>query len=149
MVARPLLSGCIALALSACMLTGPSEQDELRYNRARWEARRPATYEFVFQRMCYCLPTETTPKRVTVVKGRISSVVDLQTGEPVTSERSLALSIEDLFVEVESALERGVDRVSVRYHPVLGYPISIHINNHVQVIDEIVTFTAKDVRAVL
>lgn len=149
MVPRPLLLACISLVFSACTPTEPSSTDVLDFNRARWEAHRPAMYEFVFQRMCECLPAETTPKRVTVQQGYIVSVADLQTGEPIISGRHAALSIEELFEEIESALNRGVDRVSVRYHPTLGYPMSIHINNHAKVIDEIATFTARDVRALL
>lgn len=148
MVARSLLSGCITLALSACVSTEPSEQDELQLNRERWEARRADTYEFAFRRSCECTPLATTPMRITVEEGRIRSVVDQRTGEDITSEQHFALGIEELFATIEDALNRRADQVSVRYHRDLGYPKSIAIDYIRQRADDEVFFTVDEVRAI-
>ena len=98
---------CLCMFLSGCVPTGPSEFDELRRNQERWQARQPATYEFVFQRSCECLPTATVPLLITVHERQIRSVVKQQTGEPVSAEVYQAKRIEDLFAIVEEALEQG------------------------------------------
>jgi hypothetical protein len=60
----------------------------------------------------------------------------------------LAMSIEELFTTIEEALHRGADSISVRYHPALGYPMSIFIDYYKQAADDEFIVSVKDVRAV-
>jgi hypothetical protein len=135
--------------LAACLPTAPSGRDELRHNLGRWEARQPAAYEFVFQRSsCECLPEWTVPLRITVREGRITSVVDLSTGEAGSAEAHRAMSIDDLFSTIERAFDQGAYRVSVSYDRELGHPTSVFLDYGREGVDDEVAFSVGDLRAV-
>lgn len=142
-------SGWIFLLLVACLPTGPSTRDDFLRNRQRWEERRPAAYEFVFQRSsCECLPERTIPMQVTVREGRIDSVVELQTGEPISAETHGALRIDDLFALIQQAIDQGAYRISVSYDRDLGYPTSIVLDHDAQIADDEIEFSSRELRAV-
>jgi hypothetical protein len=140
---------CAASLLSACSPTGVSDGDELQRNRERWEALRPASYEFSFQRSsCECLPEWTLPLRVTVEGGEIISVIDLQSGELVSAEATQALTISDLFELVQGALAQDAYQLLVTYDRSLGYPTFIRIDRHPQSVDDEVAISSGEFRAV-
>jgi hypothetical protein len=140
---------CLCVLLAGCLPTGPSDWDELRRSQERWQARQPTTYAFVFQRSCgECLPEATVPLLITVHERQIRSVVNQQTGEPVSAEVYQPKRIEDLFAIVEAVLEQGAYRMSVSYDRNLGYPTSIFINYDRQMVDDEIGYSARELHAV-
>jgi hypothetical protein len=113
------------------MPTSPSQEDAYRRNRERWEALRPAAYEFVFQRLlCECLPGWTVPMRVPVREGPVQSIRAVQGDEVIPATPGLALSIEEIFDFIGRSIDQGALEVDVKYDRKLGYPSSTYINEH-------------------
>lgn len=97
---------------------------------ARWEARRPAAYSFVFQRVCFCLDTELVPIRLTVRNGRVVDGVP-DGGTEVTGPDDPLVprypTIDDLHRSLVRARQRGAT-FEVEYHPQWPVPVSAYID---------------------
>ena len=140
---------CICWVASGCLPTSPSEEDDFLRNRELWEASRPTTYEFIFQRSsCECLPEWTIAMKIVVNEGQIQSVASLSSGEEISGVTHRAQTIGELFAEIERALDQGAYHVDVTYDRQLGYPTSIFINQDQQHVDDEVSYTARDLRVV-
>lgn len=137
----------IAVLLAGCLPTGSDELRELERNRARWAASAPTTYEFVFQRSCECLPEYTAPMRVTVRAGIVQSVVDVQSGQEVSPSTHGPMTIEEIFAEIESALDSRAHRVEVSYHRALGYPMAVFIDHDERMADDEIYYAASELRS--
>lgn len=140
----PALSALMLLA--GCTSTDPrAGQDALASARARWASAGPADYAMTEARQWYC-PTQPElrgPFRVTVRGGAVvGAILD---GEAVPADR--ALSAEDLFEQVERASARRADRVDVTYHPTLGYPTSLQMDQDVREVHDDMGYTVRDVSA--
>lgn len=136
------------LLLQSCLPTGVSDAEDLSRHRSLWERQGPPAYEFIYQRMCECLPEHTMPMKINVREGQIRSVLNGHTGEELDPESHRALRIEELFALVQDALERGAHRVDVTYDPHYGYPVSIFVDDHPRMVDDEFQITAKDLRPV-
>jgi hypothetical protein len=103
-----------------------------------WEEAGLVSYTYVYQRSCYCLPEDTTPKVVEVVDGVVISVDD------VSGNDDNIPTIEGLFEEIQRAIDsnpfRAIEsnafRVDVQYDAELGYPLSIYIDYEEFIADE-------------
>jgi hypothetical protein len=82
------------------------------------------------------------PVRVTVRDRDVQSVIDIQTGEPVTTELYHAMTVEQLFAVVADALEQNAHRVTVDYDLYWGYPRSIFIDYDREAVDDELSITA-------
>lgn len=146
------LASAITLLTLNCSLFGPDGPQEerqsfLRHARDQWAANGPASYEYTLAFTCgECPPEWTHLLRIRVEAGEVVSVFDLSTGTPVDpSERSL--TIDQLFEVIQNAVQEDVYRLAVKYHPDLGYPVSIAIDSDSRVVDDEVGYSITDLEA--
>jgi hypothetical protein len=130
------------ILLAACLLPGCSSPTEptvddrdqtrqaLRNAQALWASRRITDYTYTYRRLCFC--PVTGPARVTV-----------RGGSPVEAGRP---RIEDLFEEIETALDRGANEIRATYDPTFGYPTHYYIDLDARTVDEEQTVEASDLQ---
>jgi hypothetical protein len=136
-------------ALAAgCGLFTKSELDEERArmeeNRDLWRARGPASYTYVFRRICFCAPAATNPVIIQVRQRSVLSVRYEDTGAAVDpSLLSLYPTVEGLFEIIENAIDQEAEVVQASYDPTLGYPTSITLDGSSMIADDEATLTAS------
>jgi hypothetical protein len=139
----------LALAATSCSSTQPSarsaDQLELTRNRQRWTSAAIHSYEFDYQRICFCAPESTQPVRITVRQDAIVAVVRRSDGLPVGSPAGWA-RVEDLFDDIQSRLNQKVARLTVDYDPTYGYPRSIIVDLEAMAVDDEYSDTASNLR---
>ncbi len=138
------LASILGLASQGCGADplGP-ETDALSRARARWAAAGIDSYVFDFQRLCFCGGDVIRPVLIDVLDGEVSSATFLDTGEPVTDPAAGLPTIEDLFEEIQSAIDRNAHSVVARYDPDLGYPSEVSIDFLENAIDEEMAFSVS------
>ena len=147
-----LASAAIALLTLNCSLFGPDgprdeRQSFLRHAMDQWAANGPAGYEYTLAFSCGECPAEWThPLRIRVAAGEVVSVLDLATATPVDPNQR-SLTIDELFEVIQDAVQEDVYQLAVKYHPDLGYPISISIDHDSRVVDDEVGYSTTDLEA--
>lgn len=136
------LAGFAAFACSDPL--GPHE-GRLEEARVAWALAGPAGYEFVFQRFCFCGPDTVRPVRIDVRFGEVSAVTVVETDEPLADLSSFP-TIEDLFAEIEDAIERDAYSLDARYDGDLGYPVDVSIDYIENAVDEEMAFKVSSFR---
>lgn len=118
---------------------------DLEAARARWNAAQSGTYSFTYTRDCFCPEEYRGPFEFDIVDG-VRTQVRFK-GEPYF-DRALEEfeTIDDIFDEVERAIEQGAASVNVEFDPDLGYPRSVWIDWELQMADEEMGYTVSDVR---
>jgi len=123
----------LTLFLAAC--GDPVGVDSFEEARERWNDQNIDHYSFVLRPLCFC--GYTGPAQVTVDSGQIVSVVDGETGEPITGDPlSLMRTIDDLFVLLSEAWEEDAHVVQAEYDPGYGFPTDLWIDYKENVADE-------------
>jgi hypothetical protein len=123
---------------------GPRE-DRLAEARVAWALAGPAGYEFVFQRLCFCGPDTVRPVRIEVRFGEVTAVTVVETGEALTDLGAYP-TIEDLFAEIEDAIEQDAFSLDAQYHGDLGYPVEVSIDYLENAVDEEMVFRVSSFR---
>lgn len=138
-----LLLGLVSFLVGACVPLARSPLDEAR---ALWSAQGMDDYRFTLVRNCFCLIRG--PVVVEVRNGEVVSIVDAQTGEPeqdnvalteVFGEVATIQALFDVVAEAEGAATRDVT-----YHPELGYPTYIYIDESEMIADEEIGYEVLD-----
>lgn len=144
-VGRTIPAVLMLMATAACSPTGPDGAGSLLQGMQRWSVRAPSSYQIVLQRShCECLPAWLIPVRVTVRDGSVQSVIDVQTGDPVTTDLYHAMTVEQLFAVVADAIDQNAYRISVEYDQEWGYPRSIFIDYDREMVDDELSIIAHD-----
>jgi hypothetical protein len=120
-------------------------QAELDMNRNLWNAQGP-DYTFFVQRSCFCAPDHTRPAWVDVRNDLITTVRDAETLESLDPHSFP--TIDDLFGELQSALDRPAYVVEAQFHAGLGYPTSISIDLEELLADDVMSYVVRDVTVV-
>jgi hypothetical protein len=114
-----------------------SNAEQLQQNRKLWRSENISSYRYTLRVGCFCIPEVTQPVVVEVRNGRVTSITAANSGKPVNREYFKQYnSIPKLFNLVRSAIAKDVNRLSVTYHPSLGYPTQISIDYDAQMADE-------------
>jgi hypothetical protein len=146
---RLLAVAILVLATTSCSSTQPSarsaDQLELTRNRQRWTSAAIHSYEFDYQRICFCAPESTQPVRITVRQDAVVAVVRRSDGLPVGSPAGWP-RVEDLFDDIQSRLDQKVARLTVDYDPTYGYPRSIMVDVEAMAVDDEYSHTAGNLR---
>jgi hypothetical protein len=128
----------VVLAGAACDLVGPGDGDaagDLERARQRWAGAAIDDYALTMERWCYC--GLLGPVRVEVRDGLVVDREVLEPGAPAGALLdALYPDVEGLFEVVEDAVRRHAHRLTVVYHPTLGYPSDIDIDYAENVQDE-------------
>ncbi len=121
-------------------------QEEHNIRRQQWQLLHADDYVFRFERSCYCLPEVTTPGLIHVVDGEIVSV-----RHPVTNEALdpiFYLTVDDLFDQVQFAIDFPADALLIEYDDAFCYPTRIDIDFISMAIDDEMSFSASDLRMI-
>ena len=126
------LGSCTALGLEG----GTTERIRLERHQARWEDQRLSSYRFTYSVACFCAQSEV----VIVIEVRndvVAAATYAATGEPAPIEiRSTLPTIDALFQAIERAIAEKADLLEVTYHPEMGYPTRIAIDQAFNATDE-------------
>lgn len=124
-----------------------STSQQLQRNKQLWARQKISNYRYTLRRSCFCLREATEPVRITVRNGKVTSMVAARNGKPVNREYfSNYDSIAKLFEIVEDAITKKAHRVSVTYHPTLGYPTQISIDYDQMMADEELYITIENLQ---
>jgi hypothetical protein len=146
------LASAITLLTLNCSLFSPDgprdeRQSFLRDAMDQWAANGPAGYEYTLGFSCgECPPEWTHPLRIRVEAGEVVSVFDLSAGTSVDPNQR-SLTIDELFEVIQDAVQEDVYRLAVKYHPDLGYPISISIDHDSLVADDEFGYSATGLQS--
>ncbi|MBM3886069.1 MAG: hypothetical protein FJ361_09580 [Gemmatimonadetes bacterium] len=119
----------LLLVASGCPDPMSPEQVALETAAAQWRAARPSNDSYILlqRRLCFCLRTDQM--RVTVTRGKVTDVVDAETGAAEPSEaHAWYRTVDQLFTEVRTAQRTYGTLRDVTYHPTLGYPTLVSID---------------------
>lgn len=107
----------------------------------RWNASRPDAYEYSVQVRCFC-PGPRTPARYHVEAGQAVVV------GPDPGGRRLMLesynTVEEMFAQVASAIDRRPERFVVDYDPERGFPRRLDVDTSRMIMDEEIELTVTD-----
>ncbi|UJS24892.1 DUF6174 domain-containing protein [Thiothrix winogradskyi] len=163
-----LLTTLCAGLLSGCVATNPAVTDntsavvqhpaasaesyfaanrDLLAAETKWRQHRPAHYRYTLQRSCFCSVEFRKPIAIEVSGSTVTkSTVD---GVALALERRAdALTVEDLFDIIRKAIDSKAARISVQYDLQNGRPLSISVDQNLQIADEEMHYTASDFKEV-
>ncbi len=120
----------------------PDPQDELDENRIRWNELGIADYDYRFERVCFCTPDFVRPGIISVRAGAIAWVLDPDDASPLDS--GLYLTLDELFDEIQDAIDDWADDLLVSYEPTRGYPRSIEIDYFFGLADDEIGYRVSD-----
>ncbi len=117
---QPLLAVVTGLAL----IQAPMQSDlhaALSKSRQTWEARKPATYEFSVEALCFCPGIVRTPPVFRVTDGK-AEVVGAELSPESRRFYEFYNTVDKLFIAIDRSLSRGEYKSTIQYDPGLGYP---------------------------
>ena len=141
---------CIAyLAVACCLVTDSLaqglNQNELDMWRSNWDGQQLSDYGYRFQRSCFCLPELAREVVVRVEGGAVISVTDTQTH--LGFDVSNFPTVNDLFDDLQSAVDFPAASISAEFDATLGYPTRVFIDLDELIADEEEIFSATDLNA--
>ena len=119
--------------------TGGSEQERLDAARARWEAIGIDDYTWSYRRTCFCPPLAVT----VVVEDGVAISHELEAdaaGGPTTTEEVEILTMDDLFDEVQSAIDTA-DKLTAAYDDETGRVTTLDVDQITNAVDDEYGFT--------
>jgi hypothetical protein len=123
-----------------------SDLHQLTINRQLWRKQKSRNYRYQVSKSCFCVPEARGPVKVTVRRGRTTSVTDAQ-GKPVKREFFNQYdTVPELFNVIEDAIAKKASSVNVQYHPQFGYPTQINIDYDSQMADEELYLTVENLQ---
>jgi hypothetical protein len=136
-----LIAALIPLA-AACHSPTALERatSDLDANRQRWAAQKLSSYQFTFDKYCFC--AVGGPVRVSVKDGVVVGVTRIATGEVVDTR--YIPTVDSLFAFIEREIADHSDVLRVTYDPSRGFPTEIYSDGSYQIADDEVTYTTKD-----
>ena len=122
-------------------------QAQIAESRTRWQEHVVDRYAFTIRKRCSCPPPGNLPLRFTVVDARVTSVVQAETGEALSTDGldEIPHSIPAVFDELVDIVVRRPDELVVAFDERFGFPSVIEADfdedfNHDDVSYEIVDF---------
>lgn len=140
----------LAWLLAACGPVGPrtepptpdataDPQEELTRNRQKWQAAGIRDYRFGLFIGCFCPFVEEMPLTIEVRDGQAISILD-KDGNPARSEYIdfylPYATIDGLFAALETDLNGGADKVTVKYDAQYGFPTEAYIDQFERAVDD-------------
>ncbi len=96
--------------------------------RQRWEAARPARYQFTYTPICFCM--ERGPFQVDVENGVLTAIT------PASAPDYRHFTYDSLYARVADAYRRGAAQVRFQYSPEQGLLAGFYIDYEAQMADE-------------
>jgi hypothetical protein len=109
----------------------------LTENRVRWDESGSASYQFNFQRSCFCLRDYTREAVVQVEEGAIVAATYADDDTAVDADLNDRYdTIDELFALLEEAIATGAVQIDVEFDAALGYPTRLYIDRDRRIADE-------------
>lgn len=124
---------------------------ELERHRRQWERSGVVSYDYTFQRLCFCPEEYVGPYEVQVHDGEVVSATfggtDLLDLDPIDigAYDELILTIDALFDEIERSIGAVAD-VTVEYDTDDGHPTSVQIDVETNMADDEITYVVENLR---
>ncbi|MEM1350105.1 MAG: DUF6174 domain-containing protein [Myxococcota bacterium] len=135
-----------ALASLSC---GGERAVERDFNDAarQWREERPARYEFLFDKTCFC-PSVGIPAILVVEQNTITEALDPTTREPLKVVPGRYETIDGLFIVLRDALDNGEAEIElIRYDESFGFPTRLSIDYIPSAMDDEVGYSATNFKA--
>lgn len=132
---------CLAAACPAQILT----QGELDAWRSNWNGQQLDDYGYRFQRSCNCFGEYVREVIIRVEAGEVVSATD--TESLIGFDVSIFPSVNDLFDDLQSAVDYPATFISAEFDATLGYPQNVYIDLDERIADEEISFVAADLSA--
>lgn len=146
------MKSCIVIAwlIVICGLVTGSQaqtlsQEEFNQQRSLWDSQQLSSYGFQYQRSCFCLPEFVREVVVRVEDNAVVSVTDIQTH--LGFDVSFYPTINDMFDDLQSAIDRPAASISAEFDTLLGYPTQVFIDLDELIADEENVFSAANLSA--
>jgi hypothetical protein len=134
----------LAVLFTACSSALGPVRNDLATARASWATMITAPYSFTFSRSCFCASEFLRPVHISVADGVVTQAVFVDTGEPVATPLSEIETIDDLFDEIQAAIDADAFEIIATFDSRLGHPISVSIDYIENAIDDEMTFQVSD-----
>jgi hypothetical protein len=146
------LVGAAVYALTSGSPTHYLQLRTLDARAARWQSAGLKSYQMKLSIGCFCPFFDRMPLMVEVRNGQVVSVVDTQ-GRPVAADDPIRsfrneqlMTIDGVFAYAREAIPNA-DEVKIAYDPALGFPASLRIDQIKMAMDDELSVTIQDVRA--
>ena len=131
----------LALLLAGCNILDSGTEDELEDRRRRWDQLALTDYTFDFIRSCFCGGPAGDTIRLVVRGDTVVSAINL---DPLNSQQPLPqlwrVTIDQLFVELQQAIDRDADELDIEFDPQYHYPRNVSIDFVKRAIDDEMAF---------
>ena len=125
----------VAMMLAVSIQTArPDVRDNLRKARQKWEAHRPASYEFTIEVKCFCYGIAKTPPAFRVTAGSSVAVSEL-TG-PSAQFYASYNTVDKLFSMIDRYLALGQDKTILQFDDEFGFPTVADLDPQRDVFDD-------------
>lgn len=143
---RQILFILLAVILTACATIGQASS-EIDQAREKWQDADLSHYRYNLTLSCFCAFNENMPLVIEVQDGEVISM-EYQNGNEI-EDFNLELfqkydTIDDVFAELEKALNGEADKVTVTYDETYGYPTQIDLDFIENAIDDELYITISD-----
>ena len=141
-----LLLATVSALLAGCdLLSGDDPEGELEERHQAWHALGISDYTYDFVRTCFCGGPAARTLRVVVRANQIVSVTDVQTGSPPQFlPAGWAGTIDDVFLELRREIDRGADKLELRFDPTFHFPAQATIDRIKNAIDDEMAVTLSN-----
>lgn len=134
---------CLVAITGSVFARSDTAQKRLAENRRKWTEKAVKSYQYEFQRICFCPPAYTKQVKMTVRDGVVENIQQADTGEAVDkSKYELYMTVEGLFDYIQAAIDKKADAVKVVYDAEFGYPTSVEIDYIQNAADDEMRFKA-------
>jgi hypothetical protein len=143
-------------ALLACLLTAAcsisafeGSQNSLAEANTRWKTAALTSYDFDFQRTCFCAASMTRPVTISVRSDTFTTIVYSDSGTAAdTAQFRDFLTVDRLFAFLHRTLNAGPAGFTTAYDEVRGYPALVVIDFDSDVADDGLTLRINGFRQV-
>ncbi len=149
-VVRVLCVVMFLLVLSGCRITVDAEpspnpnpvpvnpiEQLYKQNLRKWQLQNFESYDFVFQRICFCPREITRPARAVVQDDKITGLRWIETYEELSADKqNIFLTIDAIFDLIKSAIDKDAATIQVDYDASFGYPTKLFIDYDEAIADE-------------
>ena len=138
------------LAVAACSISAfEGSQNSLAEANTRWKAAAVTSYDFDFQRTCFCAESMTRPVTISVRSDTFTTIVYSDSGTAADSAQFRDfLTIDRLFAFLHRTLNAGPAGFTTAYDDVRGFPALVVIDFDSDVADDGLTLRINGFRRV-
>lgn len=129
--------------------SGAPTDSSLAANLARWSGTGIDSYRYRFRWICFCVIEYVRVVEITVVRGAVVSVVDVDTGRTLDAQAVANYkTIEGLFKFVRESMDYSPAHIDVGFDPHLGYPSVAYVDYVSNIADDEQGFQAYALRPI-